>query len=186
MITSIIISHTHAPLQLCIVASLLCSPSANCDFQQFHSTCSHTFTPVQLCTFLNFWENFICLVSLLFLLSPELNLHYNCSQLLYSLFSAHVVCFFCETIIYILYSSKSSLGRVSNAVCGCIDNIYCELCHESAMNIILRFRAKYVLWIISYRKYSLCIYNYKHTKPCVSASTHYSLLSPTPWKTLKS
>ena len=36
---------------------------------------------------------------------------------------------------------KSSLERVSNAVSGCIDGVYCELHHESAMNIILRFLA---------------------------------------------
>ena len=29
MITSITISHTHAPLQLCIVTPLLCSPSVS-------------------------------------------------------------------------------------------------------------------------------------------------------------
>ena len=37
---------------------------------------------------------------------------------------------------------KSSLERVSNAVRGCIDGAYRELCHESAMNIILGFLAK--------------------------------------------
>ena len=38
--------------------------------------------------------------------------------------------------------NKSSLGRVSNAVRSCIDGVYRELRHESAMNIILRFLAK--------------------------------------------
>ena len=44
--------------------------------QQFYLTCPYTFTPVQLCTFINFPENFYYLVSLLFLLSPELILCY--------------------------------------------------------------------------------------------------------------
>ena len=41
-----------------------------------------------------------------------------------------------------LNDAKSSLERVSNAVRGCIDGVYRELRHESAMNIILRFLAK--------------------------------------------
>ena len=46
----------------------------------------------------------------------------------------------CTCMSYRMY--KSSLERVSNAVRGCIDG---ELRHESAMNIILRFLAKYVV-----------------------------------------
>ena len=45
----------------------------------------------------------------------------------------HVLC---------MYVPKSSLERVSNVVRGCIDGVYRELRHESAMNIILRFLAK--------------------------------------------
>ena len=88
-------SHTHAPLQLCIVAPLLCSPSCHwklwfgttiqsCSgawvwliiilvirsvvqtcpcillhlFSNFIQLVPILFTPVQLRTFLNFWENF--------------------------------------------------------------------------------------------------------------------------------
>ena len=39
-------------------------------------------------------------------------------------------------------TNKSSLERVSNAERGCIDSIYRELRHKSAINIILRFLAK--------------------------------------------
>ena len=84
MITSIIISHTHEPLQLCSVAPQLCSPSMSLQiviwsdttelqwcmgvannytcYRQLYRLVPVLFTPVQLCTFLNFGGKFLCLV----------------------------------------------------------------------------------------------------------------------------
>ena len=47
--------------------------ACSCTFYTGSAISSHTFTPVQLCTFLNFLGKFLCLVSLLFLLSPGLS-----------------------------------------------------------------------------------------------------------------
>ena len=68
---------------------------------------------------------------------------------------------------------KSSLERVSNAVCDCIDNIHCELCHESAMNVILRFLAKYKMYV-------LCVVNNTTTCSCTytgSAQLHIAIMA---------
>ena len=103
-ITSIIISHTHAPLQVCIIApnyNLHCDDTdgehkngvtiqsssgawvwliiilviVSCTdlflyflylFRNFIQLAPVLFTPVQLCTFFNFFENFLYLVSILF------------------------------------------------------------------------------------------------------------------------
>ena len=85
MITSIIISHTHAPLQLCIVTPLLWSPSVSLQivicsdntelkwcmgvannyacYCQLYRLVPILFTPVhdQLCTFLSFLGKLLCL-----------------------------------------------------------------------------------------------------------------------------
>ena len=90
-------------------------------FSNFIQLVPILFTPVQLCTFLNFGEIFymssftpillyivVWASELLFLLSLGLILHYNCSQSQCRLFSAHMVwCFFCKTVIYTLYMYSS-------------------------------------------------------------------------------
>ena len=119
----IIISHTHAPLQLCIVTPnhndtygehnngatiqscrgawmwlIFILVTVNCTdlslyflhlFSEFIQLVPILFTPVQLCTFKNFFFIKLCLVSVLFLLFPVLIFYYNCLQFLYSMLCTH-------------------------------------------------------------------------------------------------
>ena len=64
------------------------------------------------------------------------------SKILYFATNKHksLTNFLAPFMLYLFYMShtKSTLERVSNAVYCCINDVFCELRHDSAMNIILR------------------------------------------------